>query len=117
MSSRINTAIVGHWDFPGGLLTAAERIVGKQEDVVTVSNDNLGVADVIQLLEQELDSADDEVYVFVDIVGSSCFNASRSLLPAHQRWVLIAGVSLPMLVTYLKLSRAAWLRRASSQNP
>lgn len=101
MSSRIHTAIVGHWDFPGGLLTAAERIVGKQEDVVPISNDNLGVEDLIRRLEKELDLADENLYIFVDLVGGSCFTACRALMGKHPEWVFIAGVSLPMLVTYL----------------
>ena len=101
MSSRIHTVIVGHGSFPQGLLSAAERIVGKQESVTTVSNLGLGTTELIEKLKKGLTETFNGVYVFIDLVGGSCFTACRELAPQHRDWVFIAGVNLPMLVTYL----------------
>lgn len=101
MSSRIHTAIVGHGTFPQGLLSAAEQITGKQEGVVTVSNQGLGTAELTKKLEEVLTEADNAVYVFIDLAGGSCFTACRALMRKHPEWVFITGVGLPMLVTCL----------------
>lgn len=101
MSSRIHTAIVGHGTFPQGLLAAVEQIAGKQEGVVTVSNQGLGTAELTKKLEEVLTEEDNAVYVFIDLAGGSCFTACRALMRKHPEWVLIAGVGLPMFVTYL----------------
>jgi mannose/fructose-specific phosphotransferase system component IIA len=92
---------VGHGAFPQGLLSAVEQIAGKQEGVVTVSNQGLGTTELAKKLEEVLIEADNAVYVFIDLAGSSCFNACRALMRKHPEWVFIAGVGLPMLVTYL----------------
>lgn len=97
----IHTVIVGHADFPRGILSAAERIVGKQEGITVVSNHGLGASELAGKIEAELGECVGGLYVFVDLVGGSCFNACRSLLPRCPKWVLISGVNLPMIVTYL----------------
>lgn len=40
-------------------------------------------------------------YIYIDLVGDSCFTACRALMPDCPKWVFIAGINLPMLVTYL----------------
>jgi mannose/fructose-specific phosphotransferase system component IIA len=65
LSSRIHTAIVGHGTSPQGLLSAAEQIAGKQEGVVTVSNQGLRKAELTEKLEEVLTEADNGVYVFI----------------------------------------------------
>lgn len=101
MSGCVHTVIAGHGSFPQGLLSAAERIVGRQEGVVTISNDELSVQALQEKLKQGLTGVHNRVYIFIDIAGGSCFTAARSLIPSHPDLVFIAGVNLSMLVTYL----------------
>lgn len=93
--------IVGHGDFPQGLFSAAEKIVGKQGGVEIVSNAGLDVTSLIAEINSKLESPERRIFVFVDLIGGSCFTACRALVPKHPDWVFIAGVNLPMLVTYL----------------
>jgi PTS system mannose-specific IIA component len=115
LSNRIHTLIVGHGSFPQGLLSAAERIVGKQEGVAAVSNHGLGTTELIEKLKKGSTETQDGVYVFIDLVGGSCFTACRELALERRGWVFIAGVNLPMLVTYLsyrnRLSADALLQK------
>jgi len=115
LSKTVHTLIVGHGDFPEGLVSAAERIVGTQEGVRVISNKSLDITGLTMKIREELGSCDGEVYVFVDLLGGSCFTACRLLMPEHPHWVCIAGVNLPMLVTYLsyrtRLSGEALLRK------
>lgn len=102
MSSKPHTVIVGHGHFPQGLLEAAQGIVGAaDEGVITISNQGLGLDDLVKRLQTGLDSDTQEVFIFVDLVGGSCFNACRTALVGHPNWVLISGVNLPMIITYL----------------
>ncbi len=101
MSGCIHTVIAGHGSFPQGLLSAAERIAGRQEGVVIISNDELSAPAFQEKLKQGLTGANNGVYIFIDIAGGSCFTAARSLIPSHPDLVFITGVNLSMLVTYL----------------
>lgn len=94
-------AVVGHGDFPKGLLSAAERIVGKQEGIVTISNEGLGTEELTRLVRTELDGVTSRIFVFVDLKGGSTYNVCRELMSSHKDWVLIAGVNLPMMLTFL----------------
>jgi mannose/fructose/sorbose-specific phosphotransferase system IIA component len=96
-----HTIIVGHGSFPQGLLTAAEKILGKQEDILAVSNHGMGVQELSEKLRKGLTGTNNRVYVFIDLIGGSCFTSCRMLTPDHPDLVLISGVNLPMLVTYL----------------
>lgn len=101
MNNGYHAAIIGHALFPQGLLSAAESIVGKQDGVITISNENLGGEDLVGFIEKKLAGCKGSLYIFVDLVGGSTFNACRMLLPVNKEWKLLAGVNLPMLVTYL----------------
>lgn len=76
MSSRIHTAIVGHGTFAQGFLSAAEQITGKQEGVVTVSNQGLGTAELAEKLEEVLTEADNAVYVFISKLSRAACQGS-----------------------------------------
>jgi len=101
LSSRIHTLIAGHGSFSQGLLAAAEKIVGKQEGVACISNDSMGLADIVEKIKRVLTKANNRVYVFIDLLGGSCFTACSALTSENHSAVFIAGVNLPMLVTYL----------------
>ncbi len=100
-ASTVHALIVGHGEYPHGLLSAAESIVGKQEGVAVISNRGLGSEELQEKIEAEFGECADGLFVFVDLVGGSCFNACRNLLPRCPGWVLISGANLPMIVTYL----------------
>jgi len=104
----IHTAIVGHGIFSQGLLSALEEIIGKQTGVEVISNRKLSAEALSGLISKKLVGAKKGLFVFVDLLGGSCFNVCRSMQKTHGDWIVIAGVNLSMLVTYfnyrLKLS-------------
>lgn len=101
VSRSLHAVIVGHGSFPQGILTAAEKIVGKQEGILAISNHRLGIEELAAKLREGLTEANNRVYVFIDLVGGSCFASCRMLAPEYPDLVLVSGVNLPMLVTYL----------------
>jgi mannose/fructose-specific phosphotransferase system component IIA len=99
--NTIVTFIIAHEDFSSALLHTVEKILGPQKGVFTFSNqqDALPVLSrkILKLLkEQQVE----KVVIFVDLKGGSCWNLAGMLCHEHPQAVAIAGVNVPMLVSY-----------------
>jgi len=97
----VNFVLVAHGGFAAGLMSAAELIVGKQENVLTFS---LNEGDSIDELEQNVDlgiqdmSSTGEMLVLVDLMGASPFNISTRLVQKYPEIKIVTGMNLPMLI-------------------
>ena len=97
----VNFVLVAHVGFAAGLMSAAELIVGKQENVITFS---LNEGDSIDELEQNVDlgiqdmSSTGEVLVLVDLMGASPFNISTRLVQKYPEIKIVTGMNLPLLI-------------------
>lgn len=104
--------ITGHNCFAGGILGAAEMIMGRQENVVAV---NFEAQDDIETLDGKLRekiSMLDEgegVLMFADMAGGSPFNRSMVMTAENPEANIhvIGGVSLPLLIEALNMRQYA----------
>ncbi|MBE3591329.1 MAG: PTS sugar transporter subunit IIA [Thermoanaerobacter sp.] len=96
--------IITHGDFGKGLLSGAEVIIGKQENVHTVGlnlGDNIEVVrkEVEKIIKEKLQE-DKEIIIVVDLFGGSPFNIALSMMKEYDVKV-ITGINMPMLIELL----------------
>jgi mannose/fructose-specific phosphotransferase system component IIA len=84
------------------LVSTIEAILGKQTEVVTVSNNGLSADGLVQRLVDEIGTlpADAPVVLFSDLAAGSCGIASRRAELGGRELKRIAGVNLPMLLEF-----------------
>jgi len=99
MSDELRGVVVSHADLASALVEAVERITGRQDGLVAVSNTGCGR----ELLEQRVAEAvgDAPAVVFVDLPSGSCLQASAHYLQTHEDVAVVAGVNLAMLIDFL----------------
>jgi PTS system mannose-specific IIA component len=97
----VGIAIVAHGKLASSLLSAAEGIIGQQEDVAAVDVSKADSSDTIrEKIESTLDSLDrhdDGVLVLTDLFGGSSCNVCLSL-SRERKIKVVTGVSMPMLL-------------------
>jgi len=97
--------VVAHGRLAEGLLSALERVAGKQDNLWAVSNDSLGgeelYAEIGALLEGR--AAGREAYLMSDMDGGSCGQACRRLLADGRVRAAFFGVNLPLLFEFVFL--------------
>nr|5IM4_F Chain F, Phosphotransferase system, mannose/fructose-specific component IIA [Caldanaerobacter subterraneus subsp. tengcongensis MB4]5IM4_G Chain G, Phosphotransferase system, mannose/fructose-specific component IIA [Caldanaerobacter subterraneus subsp. tengcongensis MB4]5IM4_H Chain H, Phosphotransferase system, mannose/fructose-specific component IIA [Caldanaerobacter subterraneus subsp. tengcongensis MB4]5IM4_I Chain I, Phosphotransferase system, mannose/fructose-specific component IIA [Cal len=96
--------IITHGDFGKGLLSGAEVIIGKQENVHTVGlnlGDNIEkvAKEVMRIIIAKL-AEDKEIIIVVDLFGGSPFNIALEMMKTFDVKV-ITGINMPMLVELL----------------
>ncbi len=99
----IRGIIIGHGDFGKAMLSVAERIVGKQENVDVVSNAGLSCDSLIQKISNVVGAVPGEKIVFVDLPGGSCTISCMKLLKTYRELNIICGVNLPILLEFFLL--------------
>ncbi len=93
--------ILGHGDFPEGIKTALETILGEQEEIIPVSNRKLSLKALTEMLAEIFKkNKNKEIFVFVDILGGSCGSAAAQARENKKNIHIIGGVNLPMLVEF-----------------
>ncbi|AFS00568.1 PTS sugar transporter subunit IIA [Lentilactobacillus buchneri] len=98
----ISILVVSHGNFAKSLVTTAEMIAGKQEQVGWVS---LAANDGVDSLSDKVASAladfpeDTPTLILADLWGGSPFNAAAQFAAKNpQSIALVAGVNLPILL-------------------
>lgn len=98
----VGIIIASHGEFSNGILQSGEMIFGKQENVKAVTlMPSEGPDDVKAKMKEAIASFDnqDEVLFLVDLWGGTPFNQANSLLEDHKdKWAIVAGMNLPMLI-------------------
>jgi N-acetylgalactosamine PTS system EIIA component len=103
--------IVGHGDFAAGMRSAVQKITGRGAVLLTLSGQDLSLAQIEEQLRGALRDNDVSV-VFTDLQAGSATMAARKILRDLPDVVLVVGANLPMLLDFV-LSTAGSPREAA----
>jgi len=101
--SRLPALLVTHGRLGDALLEAAERIVGRLEDVSVLSNEGLSKDALTQAVRERVQGFGPAGGIlFVDVAGGSCAQAALGVAAreAEGPMPVITGVNLPMLLDF-----------------
>lgn len=98
----VGIILASHGEFAEGILQSSKMIFGEQEDVKAVTlMPSEGPDDFKAKMKDAISSFanQDEVLILVDLWGGTPFNQANTLLEEHKdKWAIIAGMNLPMLI-------------------
>ena len=108
----IGIILASHGDFANGILQSATMIFGQQEEIATVT---LQPSEGPEVLHDKMQKSiasfkSKEVLFLVDLWGGTPFNQASTILKGHEdKWAILTGLNLPMLIEALSM-------RGSSDN-
>lgn len=97
----VGIILASHGGFAEGIKQSGEMIFGKQDNLeVATLLPSMGPDDFRAQLEEKVEKlATDEILFLVDLWGGTPFNQASSLLKGHeQKWAIVTGLNLPMLI-------------------
>ena len=101
LTSKLACVIVCHGGVADALMGAVEGILGKQSGWVSVSNSRRSMDTLRLELEEALkEFSEEEVFIFTDLAGGSCYNSCRQLAVEGKEVTIISGVNLPILLEF-----------------
>lgn len=94
--------LAGHAGFAAGALDAVEMILGPQDGVHAVGlTPDQDPGEVVSAVAEATDGHPGRVLLLTDLLGGSPGNALAAAFLADERFELLAGVNLPMLLELL----------------
>lgn len=97
----VGIVLATHGKFSEGILQSGEMIFGVQKNVkaITLMSDE-GPDDIKAKMEEAIFSFDhqDEILFLVDLWGGTPFNQANGMLEGKDKWAIVAGLNLPMLL-------------------
>lgn len=101
----VGIVLASHGAFADGIAESAQMLFGEQENFAhVILKPSEGPDDIRGKMEQAIASFDsqDEVLFIVDLWGGTPFNQANSLLEKHaDKWAIVSGMNLPMVVQAL----------------
>ena len=101
----VGVILASHGGFADGIHQSAEMIFGPQENFNScILKPDEGPEDVKNKMQEAIASLDnqDEVLFLVDLWGGTPFNQASSLVKEHEdKWTIVAGMNLPMVIEAL----------------
>ena len=101
----VGVILASHGGFADGIHQSAEMIFGPQENFKScILKPDEGPEDVKKKMLEAVASLDnqDEVLFLVDLWGGTPFNQASSLVKEHEdKWTIVAGMNLPMVIEAL----------------
>jgi mannose/fructose-specific phosphotransferase system component IIA len=83
------------------LQQAVEKILGKQENLFPYTNLEDSLAVLLKKINENIVNTEPQhIVCFVDLAGGSCWNLANMVQKQHSHVVVIAGVNMPMLISY-----------------
>ncbi|HJF67732.1 PTS sugar transporter subunit IIA [Staphylococcus kloosii] len=93
--------LVSYGQFCNGIKDSLEMILGPQPQILTVPLlEEEGEADIKQKYN-DIVNKDDNITVFVDLLGGTPSNVMSQLLKEGQNFKLYTEMSLPMVISYI----------------
>lgn len=91
--------ITGHGKFASGLKTSLDLIVGNYDFVKPIDfTEEKSPESLKSEIKTFVESIEDKVYIFTDLVGGTPFKVSSELTLEHSNIEVLCGTNLPMLV-------------------
>lgn len=91
--------ITGHGKFASGLKTSLDLIVGNYDFVKPIDFTEEKSPESLKCeIKTFVESIEDKVYIFTDLVGGTPFKVSSELTLEHSNIEVFCGTNLPMLV-------------------
>ena len=101
MNDKPLTLIFAHSNLAKALLNSVEKILGKQEETYTYSNEQDSLPVLVEKIEARIQEKNPRYIVcFTDLKGGSCWSLAGILNRKYPSLTVISGVNLPMLATY-----------------
>lgn len=98
----VGIILASHGDFAKGILQSGSMIFGEQENVQAVTlAAHEGPDDIKKKMEDAIATfkPDEPVLFLIDLWGGTPFNQASGLLNGHEdKWAIITGMNLPMLI-------------------
>lgn len=97
----VGIIIASHGDFANGIFQSGQMIFGEQENVATCTLMPSESPDTLrQKMMDAINSFDsrDEILFLVDLWSGTPFNQASALLEGHEKWAIVTGLNLPMLI-------------------
>jgi PTS system N-acetylgalactosamine-specific IIA component/PTS system mannose-specific IIA component len=99
----IKGIIIGHGGLAQALLDAAEKIIGPQDEVETLSNAGLSGDALCGRIVRLCKKSKKDQIVFVDLPGGSCTISCMKVLRKKKNVHILCGMNLPMLLEFFLL--------------
>lgn len=94
--------LLTHGELAFALKNTVEHIVGKQEDIYPFTNKTDSLPVLYKKIESQINLLHEKnKYLFVDLVGGSCWNLVNMLAKDNKNLTVIGGVNLPMLLSFI----------------
>ena len=98
MEESFSIVILNHGDFGKELVRSAELIVGKIDDIYTVSlNSGVSIEDYYAQAKEIISKLKGEIILLTDLHGGTPSNVA-SILQREFKLMVLCGVNLPMLL-------------------
>lgn len=99
----VGIILASHGDFATGILQSVTMVFGEQPNVAAVTlMPGEAPSDIKKKMEDAISSFDDpeQILFMVDLLGGTPYNQANGLIDKHvDKWAIIAGLSLPMLIS------------------
>ncbi len=94
--------LLTHGEIAFALKSAVEKIAGTQKDIYPFTNNVDSLPTLYKKIDSQICSLKKEnYYLFVDLVGGSCWNLANMLAKDNQKLTVIGGVNLPMILSFI----------------
>ncbi|NME44888.1 PTS mannose transporter subunit IIAB [Faecalicoccus pleomorphus] len=97
----VGIILASHGEFAEGIHQSGSMIFGDQANVKPcILKPSEGPQDIRKKMEDAIASFDqqDEILFLVDLWGGTPFNQASALKDGHEKWAIVTGLNLPMLI-------------------
>ncbi|MDF7638234.1 PTS sugar transporter subunit IIB [Lactobacillus sp. ESL0791] len=100
----VGIILASHGGFADGIAESAQMLFGSLDNFAhVILKPDEGPDDIRGKMEDAVASFDnqDEILLLVDLWGGTPFNQANGLAEKHEKWAIVAGMNLPMVIEAL----------------
>lgn len=102
MKNSFVAFIIGHSEFAESLKTTVEKITGQQPNLFAYSNKAESLSNIYKKIRERISKFEsDKKYIFVDLMGGSCWSLASMVAREYPEIIIISGVNLPMVISLI----------------